>query len=484
MRRVFLLLVVLVLCVTCANAEQKGNKTYKSGDFEYALTSDGNAILVGFTGKGTELTIPKKVNGKPVTGIADEAFHLCSSLKSVHIPNNVVEVGTNPFVWCSSLSEVSVNMDHSTLAMIDDVLFDKTEKRLIYYPSPFVRKYYEIPNGISIIGDKSFYGSKWLKGVEIPESIKSIGEYAFYGCSDLDNVNIPNSIATISKGAFYACDSMKNIYLPESIVSIEDYAFQYCKELKEINIPSGVQNIGNYAFYMCLSIEEVTLPSSILSIGDNPFYDCEKLERIIVYPDNPTLALVEGVLYDKTQKRVVACPPLYDVSSYSIPSGIIHIGSHAFLNCAQLKTIDIPESVLRIGEGAFSGCSRLNHVIIPNHISEIGNQAFSSCTNLSSIKLPDELCLIGDGMFYNCGSLKEIILPENIESIGVSAFGKCTGLKSIVIPNSVTNIAEDAFEGCWSHLTLTVEKGSYAESYAKKHDLSYIYPDTNDWLNQ
>jgi hypothetical protein len=82
---------------------------------------------------------------------------------------------------------------------------------------------------------------------------------------------------------------------------------------------------------------------------------------------------------------------------------------------------------------------------------------------------------IGWRAFASQASLKSVTLPFGISSIGYEAFSDCINLTSINLPASVRFIADDAFKNC-NKVILTVPKGSYAETYAKKHNLRYTHP--------
>ncbi|MBR4067265.1 MAG: leucine-rich repeat domain-containing protein [Clostridia bacterium] len=89
------------------------------------------------------------------------------------------------------------------------------------------------------------------------------------------------------------------------------------------------------------------------------------------------------------------------------------------------------------------------------------------------VYFPDGVTSIGDGAFYCCTSLQSISIPDSVISIGNKAFNGCYSLEGITIPASVTSIGEDAFYCLIRSLPLTVERGSYAETYAIENDLTY-----------
>ena len=69
--------------------------------------------------------------------------------------------------------------------------FDEAGKTLLKAPKDITS--YEIPYGVTSIGDKAFYNYSNLTRVTIPDSVTSIGEGAFDGCKNLTGVTIPKN---------------------------------------------------------------------------------------------------------------------------------------------------------------------------------------------------------------------------------------------------------------------------------------------------
>ena len=72
------------------------------------------------------------------------------------------------------------------------------------------------------------HSKEFLISINIPNSITTIGDRAFYGCESLIKINIPNSVTTIGEGAFLGCNSLTSITIPSSVVTIIGNPFGYC----------------------------------------------------------------------------------------------------------------------------------------------------------------------------------------------------------------------------------------------------------------
>lgn len=417
MKRWLAMLLCLMLCMPCVLAEEEPI-VFRKGCIHYIFLEDGTAEIVDFDNlKNTEpnLTIPDKLGGHELTSIGEDAFSFCNSLTSITLPDTLINIHGNPFDNCSKLMKIKVSLEHPTFETIDGVLFNKLDQKLVCYP-----------------------GGAGMKATEyaVPEGIREIGSNAFQGCY-----------------------SLRTITLPDTITSIEKEAFSFCGALRDITLPDTITNIGDRAFLDCMSLTSITLPDALTSIGGIAFENCTKLEAIQVSPEHPTLATIDGVLFNKLDKRLVRYPEGLTARKYGVPKGIREIGEYAFYGCDSLKTITLPDT-----------------------ITCIDAYAFCDCWDLMNITLSDKITSIGEGAFSSCYDLRKITLPDTLTSIGAEAFSGCENLTSITIPETVTSIGENAFSGCKS-LTLTVTRDSYGAQYCKENNLNYSYPDSNDWLN-
>lgn len=106
--------------------------------------------------------------------------------------------------------------------------------------------------------------------------------------------------------------------------------------------------------------------------------------------------------------------------------------------------------------------------------SVINVDGFKGCDNLKKVTMLDGIKVIRQDAFSNCPKLETIIIPNTVGTIERSFIWNCPSLKSITIPASVTVISDKAFSGCDETFIIYGEAGSFIESYAKQHGLTFI----------
>lgn len=250
--------------------------------------------------------------------------------------------------------------------------------------------------------------------LEIPaeldgKKVSAIGMNAFTGNNVITDLVIPEGVTTLNWYSFNTCRNLETVTLPDSLEFIDSWAFERCSKLKTINVPANVTRINGGAFAQNSSMTSIT---------------CD--------PANKNYVSVNGVLFTKDMKELVAYPGGIQ-GGYTVPATVNHIG-----------------------DAAFYGALGLDSVTILGNLDFIGFEAFAECSKLTDVA-------IRDGVNY----------------VGYWAFRGCNGIKSLTVPQSVTNIGNQAFGFAYadqkmSGFSLRGYKDSAVNFYAIRHDIPFI----------
>ena len=222
--------------------------------------------------------------------------------------------------------------------------------------------------------------------------------------------------------------------------------------------------IGKYAFEDIGNVRSIFIPSTVETIDSRAFAaGCYELETIVVDKVNAHYVSVDGVLYDRSMKTLVACPPARKKGKLLIPEGVTKIGDYAFRGC-RYTAVKVPESVEEIGKSAFAHSSCIESV--PQSVHSIGESAFMGCWSLRTAKIPPAVHHIKRQTFWFCLQLTSVAIPSNsVMIIDEEAFQGCSQLTSVMIPSSVWRMGSSAFKGCSRLETVRFEScgGVFAE---------------------
>jgi len=237
----------------------------------------------------------------------------------------------------------------------------------------------------------------------------------------------------------------------------------------DIIIPSTINEvpvtgIAKLVFSSKQKFTSITLPDNLSEINSDFNYNRD-LKNIYIDGANDTFTSINGILFSKDKKRIIAYPLGKTEETYNIPDGVKVIGTHAFANN---KT--------------------MNNVVLPDTLEEIGKSAFSGFENLESIDLPSSLSLLNQGAFEFCHKLKSVTIPENVSSIGTNCFALCYDLEEIYIlnpeckingnGNTICNKMVDDPDGSAKSIyvfdgVIHGYEGSTAQAYADKYGYKF-----------
>lgn len=360
--------------------------------------------------------------------------------------------------------------------------------------------------------------------VVIPDGIQAIDEYAFSGKENVKKVVIPASVTYINSSAFENCSSLNDFevaedneeyYTEDGVIYDKKADSQLvlfpCGRDGAYSVPDTVKTIGDGAFYTS-RLESLEIPASVETIGSGIVDYCSFLTTITVSEDNAIYSSSDGIVYDKSQTRLVIVPPGIS-GEHTIPNTVTELEDFAFYSCYKLTKINLPGKLKTLPMGVFAGCSGLKTIQLPDRLETIEDRAFIGCTSLESITIPEDLTNFGAYVFTQCTSLQSIKvddlnsefnskkgvlfnaygdtlyayptgksgdyeIPRGTVKIKQGAFFSATDLGTVTVPDSVTDIEPIAFVMPGSDMRpanfkLKGSAGSAAEEHATIYGIEF-----------
>lgn len=425
------------------------------------------------------------------------------------------------FNTCSSLEEINVAEDNTTLFSQNGILYERNGEyaTLLFCPMAWKQTRLVIPDSVTSIKGATFKGNKNLTYVSIPASLTKIDSSAFYNCDKLQRVVFRKDSKTGKGTAFTSINSFLSgnenlievLFEGETNVStFENYAFSGCSILQKVVFENnssdialgsyvfqndtqfrGVYNagtpiafsaIGADAFKNNNHLTEILLSKNCSSFTSSYLSSCGTLARINVEDGNEQFYSVDGVLFIKewrysgvTYENVLYYYPAKHGARYVVPDGTCGIYSEAFRNNSTLYSVKFPASLELIDTSAFRGATNLTNVEFAdnNKLSVLGNYAFCECSSLNLVDFGknSQLKSIGHYAFYQCSNLDTMELPDTVKFLGKSAFYNCFDWKNPSIPAALEGeLLEGTYYDCSALTEIVIPDGVTAIGTSKDED--------------
>lgn len=239
----------------------------------------------------------------------------------------------------------------------------------------------------------------------------------------------------------------------KTILFARQYASTY--ELT-INLEENGIGEGKYTLYVyyqdCwwkgdFNTEEIESTNHSITCVEGTYYLLEKEEASIIQPELAGKSSKKAIKQDYPSHLVIPSKLTYKKVSYQVTN----IGTCAFRDYNELRTITIPNTVKSIEDHVFMECEKLLDVRIPESVTYIGPSAFKNCYKLTSIQIPEGITTIKPFTFENCKEVGFMTLPNSIKTVEYHAFVGCTGLVFLSIPEGIVRIENGAFCDILNH---------------------------------
>lgn len=237
-------------------------------------------------------------------------------------------------------------------------------------------------------------------------------------------------VKEIGEKAFVGCDQIESVQVRAYNVTIKTFAFESCSSLRRISFSGGV-NVESYAFSNCPKLFDfVAINTNKLVIADDAFDS-----------DSKVIVTHLGILPYREEGY-----PFFNENGED-----------------EIHTYD-------------QGLDYWNYETWKGSSGYEGKRVGDFDNSVSKVRISNNTDGIGRKAFYGSDKLKEVWLGRQNYFIETQAFAECTNLKKIIIPETTTIIEENAFKNC-PLLTIYTPKGSYAEKFAKSHQIPVQYID-------
>lgn len=285
--------------------------------------------------------------------------------------------------------------------------------------------------------------------------IYGIDEGQYMGRDDIKNIVFHDSLLTIGMSAFKKCQNLTDLRIPKRCEDILDSAFLGCESLRTIKWPDSLKSIGKSAFRGCINLTDLVIPKGCKYILDDAFDGCDSLKTVEI-PASVTYIGLWAIPVDA--KMIVAKRSAAE--QYARKFGITYSYGRG-----QKEIVDF---IQEKGSLTLDLTKENDHV----DIYMVGNLKYWGRDDIKEIKFSDSLFSIGAGAFSGCRNLEKVKIPNKCKEIEHGAFVGCTSLQSVEIPASVTTIGQEAFP---LDATLIVDRGSFAERYARTNGIDFVY---------
>lgn len=354
-----------------------------------------------YRGKKKQVIVPVSVNGRKVTGIADNGFQKCQAIE-IKIPGSL-KIGTNVGIGNEFVKSVTVGEGCERLGSS----FFMYARAL--NGARISRSVSEI-DASDIYSHQPLYGTGWYE-----RELKKHG-YVIAGSVMIDAGDIKSERRIIPKGVKAVnIGSLINyhgeVIFPDTVTTLYNIN-NYISDYDIYGLRYDIHWLNNYVF-----------PESLKKIEHPP----QSKVAWVKGSGNHTL-LINHQLYQCSERNLEKSVLMIPDGTEGICTGAVDQKTGASINFKRkIKKINFPDTLEVLMPCCFKDLMELEVIELPETVKEIGEDAFSDCLKLSTVIMPEMMRLLDSYAFRNCFSLKKVVLPSKLEHLGKNAFFRRPG---------------------------------------------------------
>lgn len=189
---------------------------------------------------------------------------------------------------------------------------------------------------VTAVGQKAFSNATELTSVILPGGITEINDFAFERCTKLNSVVMPGTQVKFGQGTFFLCSEIENVTFGSDWTQVDLKVFRWANKIKDIFIPAKVSKIYN-------------------------INSLKGLTRVTVDNNNSQYSSIDGIVYTKDAKVLLACPLAYE-GAVKVADNATIIKAGAMFGCTNITSVDLPETMEMFSFREFSKMQNLENI--------------------------------------------------------------------------------------------------------------------------
>jgi len=290
-----------------------------------------------------------------------------SGVTSISIPSTTNVINYQPFVVVDNLNSINVDPANPNYKSVDGILYNKSGTTLIQYPAAKTGSSFTIPSNVTKIENYAFSCINFLNTVTIPDNVL-IADYIdrINGCN---TNNISQFIVGAGNPNYSSIDGVifnKNAthilaypsnkpgtsyVMPTTVTAVLTQALAYSKnrQLQAITLSPNLTTIASYSFSN-LNLPTLNIPASVNRIDPLALWSTRS---VTIDSANTNFSVVDGVLFNSNQTKLVFYPSGNPRKTYTIPSTVTEIATYGLDYAGALERLVFGSALTSVGTGSY-----------------------------------------------------------------------------------------------------------------------------------
>ena len=368
--------------------------------------------------------------------ISASAFAGCSGLVNLALPASVATIGPKAFENCTALQRATFAGDAPSAA--DDIYAGASAVSTYARESTegwpadswkgrplVVIKTDEMTGGDTFSVTEN--GITWyFRGADGVAEIYRAGQTAVSSEDPILSLTLPTTLGSyIVKGlgtrALAGLRGITSVAIPDTYEWIGDFAFADCTSLSSVGLGAGLRSLGKAPF-RGTNIQTLEIPATLTALDGNPLAGASQTTGVTVAENNPAFSAVDGILYDKRLRTLLACPATK--TEIDLPDTVTALAADALDGCDLLDELRVTvdavtwrfmcdgQGVTICGANGANGVIEIPAALCALPVTDVADDAFNDCTGVTAFRSRAAAVVARGGCLYSADGRELIRVPD------------------------------------------------------------------------